>query len=116
MARLEEAEHGAGPDAREWLDRAEAHLMAGWDYTNRIPFTWLSLRLACAWPILIGLETIARLRSGNVLDSAQRIKISRREVKKIILRSVLRYPFPRLWRNLAANPSRRPSAATHHPS
>jgi farnesyl-diphosphate farnesyltransferase len=84
---------------RDYLDRAEAHLTAGWEYTNRIPFTWLSLRLACAWPILIGVKTIARLRAAGVEELQGRVKISRGELRGLLLRSVLLYPFPGAWRN-----------------
>lgn len=83
------------------LSRAESHLSAGWDYTNLIPRSQVRLRLACAWPILIGFQTIQRLKAGNVLDPQQRIKISRSEVKTLIARSVLMYPLPG-WRNLPA--------------
>ena len=83
-----------------WLDRAQAHLTAGWVYTNTLPWGQMRVRLACAWPILIGIQTIERLRTGNVLDPATRIKINRDEVKAIMTRSILRYPFPTAWRNL----------------
>jgi farnesyl-diphosphate farnesyltransferase len=83
-----------------YLDQAEAHLAAGWEYTNLIPFAWMSLRLACAWPILIGLRTLERLRTNRVLDPQQRIKIPRSEVRGIIFKSVVCYPVPRVWRKL----------------
>lgn len=76
---------------------AEAHLKAGWDYTNALPRRFLRLRLACAWPILIGVKTIGKLKTDNVLDPAKRVKISRREVKGIIWGSVLRYPSRMAW-------------------
>ena len=85
----------------QYLDRAESHLAAGWDYTNRIPFSWPRLRLACAWPILIGLETVRRLRCETVLDPTHRIKIPRAAVRRIIFRSVWKYPWRRSWRQLA---------------
>jgi len=47
------------------------------------------LRLACAWPILIGIATLSKLRRTNILDSSQRIKITRAEVRGIIARSLL---------------------------
>jgi farnesyl-diphosphate farnesyltransferase len=84
-----------------YLDLAESHLAAGWEYTNLIPVGQMRVRLACAWPILIGLQTIERLRSGNVLDPRQRIKINRREVRGIMLRSIFYYPLPYIWRRLA---------------
>jgi farnesyl-diphosphate farnesyltransferase len=89
------------PLYNKYLDLAESHLAAGWKYTNLIPRGQIRVRLACAWPILIGLKTIEQLRSGNVLDSLKRIKIDRREVKGIIFRSVVFYPFQRKWRGLA---------------
>src|SRR5438045_3686048 len=59
---------------------AERHLQAGWDYTNMLPRSCLRFRLACAWPILIGLATLAKLRIENVLDPNRRVKVSRAQV------------------------------------
>jgi hypothetical protein len=58
------------------------------------------VRLACAWPILIGRKTIERLRAANVVELQQVVKISRREVRGILLRSVLIYPIPGAWQKL----------------
>jgi farnesyl-diphosphate farnesyltransferase len=88
------------PLFHEYLERAESHLAAGWAYTNTLPFGQVRVRLACAWPILIGLKTIERLRAGNVLDLHQGVKISRAEVRGILLRSTLAYPLPEVWRKL----------------
>lgn len=88
------------PLYRQWLDQAEAHLAAGWDYTNTLPWRCARVRLACAWPILIGAKTLARLRTANVLAPAQRVKISRSEVKGLMLQSVVCYPLPGVWRRL----------------
>ena len=84
-----------------YLDLAESHLAAGWEYTNLISRRHISLRLACAWPILIGLETIQKLRDEPALDPECRVKVSRDEVRSIILRSILRYPFKSSWRAMA---------------
>jgi farnesyl-diphosphate farnesyltransferase len=83
----------------ELLDRAHAHLIAGWKYTNLIPRSQMRVRLACAWPILIGLKTIGLLRTGRILDPQQRIKISRRDVRDVIVKSLVTYPLP-AWRSL----------------
>jgi farnesyl-diphosphate farnesyltransferase len=83
-----------------YLDRAEAHLLAGWAYTKALPRRSVRVRLACSWPILIGRATLKLLRGGNVLDPAQRLKISRREVKQIMLHSVLLYPWPAAWEKM----------------
>ena len=88
------------PLYHRYLDVAEAYLAAGWAYTNTLPFGQFRVRLACAWPILIGLKTIERLRAGNVLDLQQGVKISRAEVRGILLRSTLAYPLPGVWRKL----------------
>lgn len=91
-----------------YLDAAHAHLEAGWKYTNLVPRNSRRVRLACAWPILIGVRTLELLRSGNVLDPARRIKVSRPEVKRIILRSVAGLVLPPLWRGLFARASTLP--------
>ena len=74
---------------RQWLDTAAEHLDAGWRYTLTIPADMKRLRLACVWPIWIGLKTIARLRRANPLDPTQRVKVSRAEVYWIMLESAL---------------------------
>lgn len=89
------------PLYERYLALAESHLAAGWNYTNTIPRSQVRLRLACAWPILIGLRTIERLRVENILIPERRMKVSRAEVRNILLRSLLRYPFPACWQKLA---------------
>lgn len=81
----------------ELLDRAQAHLEAGWRYTNTIPRNQFRLRLACAWPVLLGVKTIAKLCSANVLDARKRVKVSRTEVEWMLINSVLKLPFPGVW-------------------
>ncbi|MGD1017702.1 MAG: phytoene/squalene synthase family protein [Verrucomicrobiia bacterium] len=72
-----------------WLDTAVEHLDAGWQYTMKIPRSETRLRLACIWPIWIGLMTVARLRVENPLDPTRRVKISRGEVYGVMVRSFL---------------------------
>ena len=88
------------PVYERYLALAEAHLKAGWDYTNALPKGSVRVRLACAWPILFGARTLAKLRTSNVLDPQQRVKITRAEVKSLMLRSILCYPRPAAWRRL----------------
>ena len=88
------------PLFHEYLDKAEAHLTAGWRYTATLPYFQFRVRLACAWPILIGQRTIAKLRAAGVADLRARVKISRREVWRIILLSLLASPLPFAWRRL----------------
>ena len=58
------------------------------------------MRLACAWPVLIGMRTIEKLRAADVHELQQRVKVSRGEVRGIIFRSLLAYPLPSAWRKL----------------
>ncbi len=83
-----------------FLDLAQDHLAAGWHYTTSLPFTQIRLKLACAWPILIGVETISKLRQSPLLDPNHRVKVSRRELRKIMLGSLLLYPWPGRWENM----------------
>jgi farnesyl-diphosphate farnesyltransferase len=88
------------PFYNELLAQTDGHLRAGWNYTLTVPRSCVRVRVACAVPILIGVRTLARLRTHNVLDGAQRIKISRREVKQIFIRSILTYPSTKSWNQL----------------
>ena len=88
------------PLFHDYLDKAESHLAAGWRYTNTLPFGQFRLRLACAWPILIGLRTIEKLRAANVIELQQRVKVSRGEVRGILFRSLVATPVPAAWRQL----------------
>jgi farnesyl-diphosphate farnesyltransferase len=82
------------------LDQAEAHLAAGWAYTNKLPRRSVRVRLACSWPLLIGRQTLALLRQGNVLNPSKRLKVTRGNVKSILWRTVLLYPWPAKWERL----------------
>lgn len=82
------------------LAKATEHLEIGWRYTTHLPASSPRLKLACSWPVLIGKSTIGQLESRAVLDPENRIKISRTEVKKILLATILLYPFGSLWKGL----------------
>ncbi|MBI2927292.1 MAG: squalene/phytoene synthase family protein [Verrucomicrobia bacterium] len=85
-----------------YLTRAEENLAAGWAYTNALPSRCVRLRLACTWPILIGVRTLTLLRTAPVLDPQQRVKVPRTQVRKLILASLVCYPFPVPWQGLFA--------------
>jgi farnesyl-diphosphate farnesyltransferase len=72
-----------------WLDRAAELLDAGWRYTLVIPANQKRLRLACVWPVWIGMKTLGRLRDANPLDSQRPVKVARAEVYWIMLESAL---------------------------
>ena len=84
---------GVMPRARPLVDTliqdALACLDAGRAYTLAVPRREARLRLACLWPLLIGLGTLARLRRAeNLLDPAVTVKVPRAEVQRILARSV----------------------------
>jgi farnesyl-diphosphate farnesyltransferase len=80
-----------------WWNRAMDHLNGGWAYTQRLPRQQVRLRLACAWPVLLGAATIAKLRQESVLDPSRRIKVTRPEVRSVLVGSLLRLPFSGAW-------------------
>ncbi len=96
------------PVYARYLDQTHALLAEGWTYTNVLPWRQMRLRLACAWPALIGARTLALLRAGNVLDPARRLKVGRAEVRSLLLRSLVLYPAPPLWRRLFESLNSRP--------
>lgn len=84
--------------ARPVLERqvrlALDHYAAAEEYTLALPPSCVRLRLAVLWPILIGLETLALLvRSPRWLDPADRVKVGRSGVYRIVLLSVPAAPF-----------------------
>ena len=85
---------------QEHLDQAESHLAAGWRYTNTLPFGQFRVRVACAWPLLLGLKTIEKLRAADLSQLQARVKVSRSEVRGILFRSLLACPLPFLWHKL----------------
>jgi farnesyl-diphosphate farnesyltransferase len=80
-----------------YLEKALDYLAAGWDYTTSLPYRCPRIRLACAWPVLIGAKTLCKLQTANILDEGQRVKVSRSEIRRLMLQSMLRYPFRAAW-------------------
>ncbi len=69
--------------ALEHFDEARRYLLS-------IPRTCVRLRLACLWPILIGLPTLEKLgQNADWLDPKKPSKISRGHVKRILVFSFL---------------------------
>ena len=76
------------PLLNEYLDRALAHLDVGWEYTMAIPRRLPRLRLACIWPIWIGLETLGKIRHHpELLNAGVTVKVPRDEIYKLMVRS-----------------------------
>lgn len=76
----------------EYLDLTNAHLEAAVEYIKMIPETQFRLKASCMLPVLIGQRTVTLLREGNILDSSDRIKVTRDEIKSYarkLLRALL---------------------------
>ena len=86
-----------------WVNQANEHLAAAWQYTLMIPHEHYRLRIACALPILMGKRTLDLIAAGNPLDSGGIRKISRTEVQGIRWRILWRTPFRGPWSRLFGN-------------
>lgn len=64
-----------------YLDLTNEHLEAATDYIRMIPDTQFRLRASCMLPVLVGQRTVTLLREGNILNSEERIKVTRDEMK-----------------------------------
>ncbi len=83
------------PLIMELLTLTLEHYAVGWAYTLAIPRGEWRMRLACSWPLLIGLKTLGLLaESPNLLDPRQAIKIPRSTVYAILARSLFQ-----VWSN-----------------
>ena len=65
----------------EYLDLTNDHLDAAIEYIKMLPETQFRLKASCMLPVLIGQRTVTLLRDGNILDSSDRIKVTRDEMK-----------------------------------
>jgi len=97
------------PLLRSLLALTLEHYQEGWAYTLQIPRREIRMRLACVWPLFIGLKTLAMLeQSPNLLDPGVVIKVPRGAVYGMMARSLAmigsdaaldRY-YRRLWRSV----------------
>ncbi len=87
----------ARPLYRRLLGIALEHYDVAWRYTLAIPRREWRMRLACAWPLSIGLATVAALAAHpNPLAAPAPIKITRGAVRALLARSALS-----VWSNRA---------------
>lgn len=77
----------ARPVFAQWSATARVHLEQGRNYIRAVR-PW-RLRLACFLPWAIGKETLDLLESLPPLESAERIKVSRRRVRTLFFQGVL---------------------------
>jgi farnesyl-diphosphate farnesyltransferase len=78
--------------ARPLVDELRAialsHVDGAWPYVQAIPITAPRLRLACIWPLWIGLGTLRRIaEADDPLDPRAPVKIQRREVYQLVAES-----------------------------
>ena len=92
------------PIFQNWMNLANQYLADAWQYTLMIPHEHYRLRLACAWPILMGKRTLHLLHaSSNPLEPRTKRKISRREIRGIVWSTIWRVPFRGPWNRLFGN-------------
>jgi len=85
--------HGrAEPVMQHWLEKAGRDLAAGLEYACAIR-SW-RLRLATALPALIGARTLSLLRAAGSEVFAHKVKVTRTEVREILLSIVLKLASP----------------------
>ncbi len=94
----------------DWLNQTEKKTHAGIDYAAGLT-NW-RMRFATVLPALIGARTIALLRDTAGAETAEKIKVPRAEVRRILAAALLAAAFPAglpaLWQRLAS-----PRVPTH---
>lgn len=65
----------------EYLDLTNEHLDEAVEYIAMLPDKQFRLKASCMLPVLIGQRTVSLLRTGNILNSEERIKVTRDEIK-----------------------------------
>ena len=79
----------ARPVLVELIKNALDHFREAIEYTLSIPAFSIRLRLACLWPVFIGLETLVVLAENDRwLDPSKVSKIRRGDVYRIIVLSI----------------------------
>ena len=73
----------------ELLDITQGHLNAATRYILMLPSNQRRLRIACMLPVIIGQQTVDMLRVNNVLDDKTRVKVPRKEIKRIMRQCVI---------------------------
>jgi farnesyl-diphosphate farnesyltransferase len=87
----------ARPLLHRLLGIALEHYDVAWQYTLDIPRVEFRMRLACAWPLLIGLGTLGEIaRHENPVAAGGSIKVPRSTVRTLLLRSAAT-----VWSNAA---------------
>ena len=91
------------PIFNQLMDVTESHLDEATQYIDLLPHRQFRLRGSCMLPIVIGRQTLTMLGEGNVLESTNRIKISRSDIEQAVRSVVLAVPFQNKSRRLIEN-------------
>ena len=83
-----------------YLERAEEHLQEAVRYILMLPHNQYRLRGACMIPVIIGQRTLRLLRTHNVLEGENRVKVPRKEIKGIIRKVIMSIPSRKLTKSL----------------
>ncbi|PKB70891.1 MAG: hypothetical protein BZY87_08340 [SAR202 cluster bacterium Io17-Chloro-G6] len=84
-----ENEQRARPVLLLWMQITLGHFEAAEEFLLAVPRRSVRLRLACLWPMLLGLATLARVaRSGMWLTPDTTVKVSRRWVYRMMVLSI----------------------------
>ena len=78
----------------EYLDITNEHLNAAVEYIGMLPEKEFRLKASCMLPVLIGQRTVTLLRTGNILNSEERIKVTRNEIKSYARKLLLALIIP----------------------
>ena len=78
----------------EYLDITNEHLNAAVEYIGMLPEKQFRLKASCMLPVLIGQRTVKLLRTGNILNSEERIKVTRNEIKSYARKLLLALIIP----------------------
>ena len=82
------------PIYQSLLDITQGHLDAAKQYIQMLPGAQIRLKIACLLPVLIGQKTVNLLRTSKILDSSERVKVPRKIVKRLMIRSVFSAMIP----------------------
>ena len=85
--KSEESMEKFRPLYNEYLDLACEYLDSARDYISLIPRQHRRLRISCMLPVIIGWRTIRLMRQQNVLDQDKDVKIDRKQVVSILLKT-----------------------------
>ncbi|MBA46200.1 MAG: farnesyl-diphosphate farnesyltransferase [Euryarchaeota archaeon] len=77
------------PVYQSLLDITQGHIDAAEQYILMLPKRQIRLKIACLLPILIGQQTVNLLRTNNVLDSNEPVKVPRKTVKRLMTSAII---------------------------